>query len=114
MVTYKFYVKKGADLTKYGFSTKYENDDYVYSRGVVRICVRKKDRSMRFNMPNNDDLKVFMDMVLDGVVVAEKWHRRDEKPLQVFVTEEEKEMLEKWRKKKKRKTKTGLPPLTKK
>lgn len=98
MTTYKFYVKEGADLTKYGFSTNDRRDDYVYSRGVVRIHVRKDDRSMRFNAPNNNDLKVFMDMVLDGIIEVEKWYRRDKKPYQMFLTEEEKNLIEERRK----------------
>lgn len=98
MTTYKFYVKEGASLKKYGFTTNDRRDDYVYSRGVVRIHVRKEDRSMRFNMPNNDDLKVFMDMVLDGIIVAKKWSRKDKNPYQMFLTEEEKNLIEERRK----------------
>ena len=61
-----FIVKPNTDLSQYGFieSTK----EWVLWRNTRRLWVNKQDHQLHFNMITNECLKIFHDMIKDGVV----------------------------------------------
>lgn len=65
----RFVIKKDVDLDKlkeYGFVE--ETNKYTYSESVVKLCVDKKTRMLKFNMPSNTTIKVYTQMVKDDIV----------------------------------------------
>ena len=74
---YCFYVKPNVDYTKYGF--RYDGYDNCYKlwRKTWRMRIKKPSMSLSFNIVTAEVLKIFMDMIVDGVVVAKKERKND-------------------------------------
>ena len=65
----RFKIKENKDLeelTKFGFVN--ENKRYVLYGSVVKICVDKRTRQLRFNMPTNGDIAVYTRLVENGFI----------------------------------------------
>ena len=92
---YVFYGKPGIDYTKYGFED--EGKELVIWRSTRRITINKIDRTMTFNMMSKEMLKIFMDMVLDGVVVVKKEKTYPRHYHYLGLSDEEYEKLKEWR-----------------
>ena len=73
-----YYVKKGTDISKYGFvREKNYNHCWVLINRYWLLKVNDEDMRLCFNIPTNDELLVFAQMYKDNVLITKEYY--DEK-----------------------------------
>ena len=92
---YFYYAKKGIDYTKYGFAD--EGKEWVVWENTRRITIKKSNMLMSFNMVYSKILKIFMDMVLDNVIIVKKYKEHGPRKHYINLTDEEYQIIKKRR-----------------
>ena len=89
---YRFKAKENVDYSKYGFVNKY-GEYALWVSNTKRVIIDSKTNVVRFNAITTDVLKVFYDMVRDGVINYEISY----KPKTLTLTKEEYDIIMKMR-----------------
>ena len=100
-MNYYFYVKKDVDYKKYGFVE--DNKEWIVWRGTRRITIKKANMSVSFNMITNEILKIFSDMVRDGVITCSQVITTPRRYHYIGLDDEEYKLIQKRRNEKEQK-----------
>ena len=95
-MTYCFYAQKDVDYSKYGFV--HEDNQWIIWRGTRRITIKENQNNfMSFNSVTNEILKIFMDMVKDGVVKVSTYKDHPKRYHYIALSDEEFELIQRRR-----------------
>ena len=92
-----FICKKGVDYTKYGFVE--DKKEWTTWTSFRKLTIKKATMTLHFNLPNLDDMKIFYEMIKDGVVVWKDIPRNKGRKHYLNLDDEEYKLIQERRKK---------------